>query len=202
MIRLKPSSHPAPSSSREKILAISTRLFARYGFEGVAMRQIAKEAAITLPSIYHHFGNKEDLYRAVEINLYTNHAVLLTAALTSADAASDKLRSFIEILLKHLMDNPDYLKLLQRGLIDDWEDNHVFLVEMSLQAVFDQLKFLLEQQRPGSGEGIHPVFIFSSIIGYLTMRPVVKKLRDYPFARTLPDEEQRVLTETILNHIL
>ena len=72
---------------------------------------------------------------------------------------------------------------------------------MSLQAVFDQLKFLLEQQCPGSGQGIYPVFIFSSIIGYLTMRPVTKKLRDHQFARILPDEERRILTETILGLI-
>ncbi|PHR62226.1 MAG: hypothetical protein COA43_00885 [Robiginitomaculum sp.] len=184
-----------------KILAVSTQLFAQYGYEGVAMRQIAKAAGITLPSIYHHFGNKEGLYRAVETSVYSTHTLSLMKALKSADTPEENLRNFVGRLIFHLQDDPLYLKILQRGLIEGWEENQTFLVEMSLQKVFDELRNLLNECKPNGGESVLPIFIFSVIIGYLTMQPVTTKLKNYKFATFPREQKQAILTETILSLI-
>ena len=64
-------------NARNIILEVSTQLFARHGFDGVTMRQIATESGFSMPSIYHHFGNKEDLFKAVEEEMYSAHAANL-----------------------------------------------------------------------------------------------------------------------------
>lgn len=51
--------------TRAKLLDVATRLFSQHGFEAVSTRDIAGAAGATLPSIPHHFGSKEGLYRAV-----------------------------------------------------------------------------------------------------------------------------------------
>jgi len=51
--------------SRETLMAVSARLFARGGFEAVSMRDIAGEAGMLAGSMYHHFRSKNDLIASV-----------------------------------------------------------------------------------------------------------------------------------------
>lgn len=47
------------------ILSGAERVFARAGFGGATMAQIAEEAGVPKPNLHYYFGNKADLYRAV-----------------------------------------------------------------------------------------------------------------------------------------
>jgi TetR/AcrR family transcriptional regulator len=47
------------------ILAAAERVFARVGFTGATMAEIAVEAALPKPNLHYYFGAKADLYRAV-----------------------------------------------------------------------------------------------------------------------------------------
>jgi TetR/AcrR family transcriptional regulator, cholesterol catabolism regulator len=51
--------------SREKLLAISARRFAKGGFEATSMRDIAGEAGMLAGSMYYHFSSKNELIAAV-----------------------------------------------------------------------------------------------------------------------------------------
>ncbi|MBN8222836.1 MAG: TetR/AcrR family transcriptional regulator [Spirochaetes bacterium] len=48
--------------SKERILIGATVAFSRKGFYGTSVREISLEAGLEQPSIYHHFGSKENLY--------------------------------------------------------------------------------------------------------------------------------------------
>ncbi len=50
---------------RESLLAAATALFAEHGYDAVTTRQILERAGVEAPSLYHHFGSKLGLYRAV-----------------------------------------------------------------------------------------------------------------------------------------
>jgi AcrR family transcriptional regulator len=52
---------PASGSTAERVEQAALRLFALRGFEGTGIRAIADEAGITLGSLYHYIGTKEDL---------------------------------------------------------------------------------------------------------------------------------------------
>ena len=47
------------------ILEVATELFARRGFEGASIRDIAKAAGVNLAAINYHFQNKQNLYFSV-----------------------------------------------------------------------------------------------------------------------------------------
>ncbi len=50
---------------REKALDAALELFWRHGYEGVSVADLTNAIGIAPPSLYHAFGSKADLYRAV-----------------------------------------------------------------------------------------------------------------------------------------
>ncbi len=49
-------------NSKEKIITTAARLFARYSYDGVGIRQICKEADVNISMISYYFGGKKELY--------------------------------------------------------------------------------------------------------------------------------------------
>jgi len=68
------------------------RLFAAHGYSATSIRDITREAGVTAPSLYHHFGNKEGLFLAiVRAGLARMEATRLEA-LQGGGSASDRIR--------------------------------------------------------------------------------------------------------------
>ncbi len=53
------------SERREQILDVAIQVFARSGFHGTSMNDIADAAGVTKPVLYQHFDSKQDLYLAL-----------------------------------------------------------------------------------------------------------------------------------------
>ena len=60
---------PGAVSTRERILAAATELFAERGFEAVSIRDIAGACGLNESSLYNHFSGKNDLFTAVFMSL-------------------------------------------------------------------------------------------------------------------------------------
>ena len=55
--------------NRERILSEATEIFARYGFRGATLDQIAERAGMSKPNLLYYFSSKEELYLAVLSNI-------------------------------------------------------------------------------------------------------------------------------------
>lgn len=58
------------SERREEILGAARTIFAHYGFRRASLEEIAREAGISRSALYHHFRNKEDIFRAMCERIY------------------------------------------------------------------------------------------------------------------------------------
>lgn len=56
---------PTKADTKNHILDVAEKHFARDGFAGTSLRAIIKESNVNVAAIAYHFGNKEDLYKAV-----------------------------------------------------------------------------------------------------------------------------------------
>ena len=59
----------AKQNTKEKIFEVSIDLFSQYGYDGVSIRQIAKEVGIKESSIYNHYPSKESILDEI-LNYY------------------------------------------------------------------------------------------------------------------------------------
>lgn len=66
-----------PDSTRRRILEAGVRLFGEHGIDGVSIREIGRHADVTLSTVHHHFGSKEQLHDACIDRMYEQFRVLL-----------------------------------------------------------------------------------------------------------------------------
>lgn len=70
----------APAKTKDMLRQEARRLFARHGYEGVSMRDIAQAVGIRQSAIYNHFPSKQDLL----VDLMAAHMERVLAALRAA----------------------------------------------------------------------------------------------------------------------
>jgi len=91
---------PAPRSSRsdarqEQLIEIAVRLFARKGYEGTSLRDIADEAKITKAALYYHFPNKEALYERIVLESMQSLVDSVRTAMAAGSTPIERVRIFM-----------------------------------------------------------------------------------------------------------
>jgi AcrR family transcriptional regulator len=74
---------PAPAR-REQILDVAVQVFARNGFHGTSMNDVADAAGVTKPVLYQHFDSKQALYLALLAEVGNRLLTAITKATASA----------------------------------------------------------------------------------------------------------------------
>ncbi len=59
------------AQTRARLMEIAATLFAKKGFAGVTLADVAGAAGLTAPSIYNHFGSKDELFISTVTEMYT-----------------------------------------------------------------------------------------------------------------------------------
>jgi AcrR family transcriptional regulator len=92
------------TTSREEILAIALSAFARDGYVGTSLQNIADAAGIAKSSVLYHFSSKEALLEAALEPAYAALGGLLErtpAIVDSAQGRRDFVRDFVELIFTH-----------------------------------------------------------------------------------------------------
>ncbi len=103
-----------------RILASATDLFAKFGYNGVSIRDIAAHASVNEVSIYRHYPRKRDLYVAVlaaELQQVKLGGDLL-ARIAEANDAKTVLRHTFDLISATLLTRPELLRLIQYSALE------------------------------------------------------------------------------------
>lgn len=111
-------SQDAPSS-RDKILEVGEVLFARRGYAGVGLREVAEQAGLSKSSLFHHFPGKVQLYCAVLQRVIDRLAEHLAPALDSAGSVPERLERWVDGLIDGMAEHPPTARLLLRAMVED-----------------------------------------------------------------------------------
>lgn len=108
-----------PLSSREKILDVSEALFARRGFAGVGLREVADAAGLRKSSLFHHFRSKTQLYYEVLGRVLGRIQLHVAPVFESRRAALQRLDQLVDALVDALAEDPTAARLLLRALFEE-----------------------------------------------------------------------------------
>lgn len=88
---------------RGKLLSAAGRLFRERGYERTTVRDIAAAVGIQSGSLFHHFASKEDILKAVMIDVIRFNTERMTAALAAARDPQARLRALIACELESIV---------------------------------------------------------------------------------------------------
>ena len=127
------------------IIDKSIPLFARSGYAGVSMRDIAKSVGISGAALYHHYPDKQSLYVAVMGHAFSDKASSIQSALDNSGTSEQRLERFVISFTKQIANDPDFRALLQRELLDGDEKRLKLLAENIFVEPFNAIKQLAQE---------------------------------------------------------
>jgi AcrR family transcriptional regulator len=90
-------------ATRRRILAAARALFSEHGLAETTMRQIASEADVSMATVHHYYGGKNDLYRACIEAMYVELSKLrseLEELFLTSRAGDPSLGAFIDAAVR------------------------------------------------------------------------------------------------------
>jgi AcrR family transcriptional regulator len=116
----EPTSAPADASSassargakREHILEAAIRVFARRGYHGARVSDIAAEADIAYGLVYHYFKNKEEILRTIFEERWNAFLHVVDRIAEGPGPAAEKLHALAGLILYAYRRRPDWVKVL------------------------------------------------------------------------------------------
>jgi AcrR family transcriptional regulator len=96
---------------RRAILKNAEAVFAKHGFHGATIEEIAREAGFAVGTIYNIFKNKDDLYLHVVLSHHEDLTRRFDAVLASREGVVDKLGSLLDLLLGHFTEHQAFVRI-------------------------------------------------------------------------------------------
>ncbi len=147
-------------SIHDRILAAAKKLFLAKGFNGSNLRDIAKEAQVSMGGIYHHFGSKEEIYQAL---LHSNEVPIAFANIVGLfrDRVFPENLGEIGSKIFDLVEaHRDFFKLVYIDVLEFQAKNVNHVIQAFRKSVSQQSVALLEHRLDaGAMAEVHPVII-------------------------------------------
>ena len=108
--------------SKEAILVAAEDCFARLGFEGTSLQQIAEAAGVARSTPAYFFRSKQDLYDAVLGRAVARGQEAMARAYTNGDnhpSVDTTVQSYIDASLDFLGHDQNFVRLIQREALED-----------------------------------------------------------------------------------
>jgi len=162
------------SDMRSQIQDAAAELFAERGYEGVSMRDIAKAVGVTQANLYYHFQGKADLIEATLSHVFGGSAERLETWL--AEHPDDQVKAFVFWLVRALMTDRIFARLLYRELIDGDDLRIETLSRTVLQRPFQLLVSAMASDRTIESARASALSLIGCAIGQVLILPVTPGL--------------------------
>jgi AcrR family transcriptional regulator len=175
----------AQEEKRRLILDAAVRIFARKGYHGSRVGDIAEEAGIAHGLLYHYFPSKEQVLATV---FRENWGRLLEAfhqVEVSGEPAPEQLRRVAAILLRSWRDDPDLVRVMVREVA---RSPHLQLQVNEIREGFLVIQRIVEQ---GQADGAFRAELDSRLVSWIFYGALEELLTGWVLGQ-LPEGDEEV----------
>ena len=154
--------------TRQRIVQSARMLFAARGFEAVSLRDIAVHSDVTHGLIRHHFGSKEDIWRAVIDTAFQEYLAVITplveTAMTGNGAALPTVKAVARTVVLISGRYPEAMRLLMHEGVEGGPRLDYFMAQLApLRALMAPLHEAVEREG-GLPQFSHETFLLSLLM--------------------------------------
>ena len=170
----------AAVSTRDAVFDSAATLFAKGGFDGVSVDDLARDAGVNKAMIYYHFADKLALYRAVLADGLSRMGATAHDIAAGDGTPAIKLDRFIEAFVRMTEMRPWMPALMLREIaegaprLDAATMAHMRVVIMSFAAILKQ------GQASGVFRPVHPILAYESVIGPIIINAARERVAAQP----------------------
>ena len=106
-----------PNSMKARILSASRHLFGQFGYNDTTTRMIAGEVGIDISTLHYHWGEKQDLYEGVlmDISEEIQQKLIEIEGATSGKSLTTRLEIALDMMCDYLFSHPEVSNLILFG---------------------------------------------------------------------------------------
>lgn len=151
--------------TREKILEVAETHFARHGFAGAHLQQIAADVGVQKTAVYYYFESKAALYAAVLANILEDFERAVTTATRRGPASAQGLARLLDDLNDLLAEHPNYSRILIRIFVDRVETDLSAISPTVRRIVEAVTRFYADGAERGAFRKLSARHFFQSVLG-------------------------------------
>lgn len=159
------------------ILGAALAAFARYGFEGTNLRQIAAEAGIDVALISHQFGSKQGLWKAVVDNIAERTLPefrLVIEGDSKGTSDGERLQLAMSRMIDILCDTPHIAMFIVNDVSEQGE-RFDYAYERLARPIHNLFLPIIRAARAsGAIKDVDPDFFFAILSGAISMTVVMR----------------------------
>lgn len=106
------------AATRERLLEVAEKEFARYGYAGAHLQSIAEQIGVQKTALYYYFPSKSALYTAVITSMLEAFERALSASASAPGTHRERFEHLLDALNALLAQRPNYARILIRVFID------------------------------------------------------------------------------------
>jgi AcrR family transcriptional regulator len=137
------------NDTAQRILDSSLELFARHGYAGVSVRDIAERAGVKKAAVFYHYDNKAQLLERLLDTYYTSYQEALRGAAQKEGTLAERLHQLLDANLDFIEENLDYVRLVQVEVAHEGEN--LESIRNGITLLFNAAAKVLEGQLPEHG---------------------------------------------------
>jgi AcrR family transcriptional regulator len=184
----------------ERILDAAEPLFAKRGYEGASLREIARQAGIQQPGLYNYFPSKEALYASVLDRALHPLAEAMDRHMQTSEP--DPLQATLAgVMTDLLLEHPQMSGLFQRALQGDPASTGNRLIKGWLDRLFTQAISGLESATATEVDrvdlALETIAMFNLTTGYFLSQRIFETLVGGDVTDPTNVERQKALLERI-----
>jgi AcrR family transcriptional regulator len=111
-VRIESPMTTVPAPSPERILRSALSLFSEKGYDATSVREICEASGITKPTLYHFYGSKEGVYRALVDGALERFRTDLEAAIEGDGTLAVRLRRLTVTYFEAARGHPDLARFI------------------------------------------------------------------------------------------
>jgi len=129
---------------RETIVEQAIRTFAEFGYRNTNVQMIADRSGVGKGTVYRYFGNKEELFWALLLEIHQGVVAEVLSVIDNTDGALNRLRKMCLAYVGFFDSHPDYVQVIVESRAqfhgDRPESHKVFQKQ-----IFDQIAETIRQ---------------------------------------------------------
>lgn len=133
----------APISTPARLIKVGEKLFAKKGFHGVTLREVAKEAKTNVASVHYHFGDKYKFYGAIFENFFSRIRDTISQAQMDGKDPKAQVLMLNAIMQKNMEEYQDFNRMFSRALLNEGEPRLNAILKKTLKQNLKPLVDLL-----------------------------------------------------------